>query len=93
MQMSRHKNVASDIVLNTHELYLFRFEPATTPFSKQLKLVEDFLDKSPSDVEVVNKLGTEVAALYSVPTAIHCFIRAQSIIPGIAVCTSHPFLH
>lgn len=64
-----------------------RFEPVnTTPFSNQLKIIEDLLAKNPSEVEVINRLGTQVAALYSVPTAIYCFLRAQTVIPGIAVC-------
>lgn len=36
--------------------------------------------------EVENVLGTSVAALYSVPTAVYCFLRAQQPIPNIEVC-------
>lgn len=39
----------------------------------------------PSDEEVVNILGHSVNALYSVPTAIYCFLRATNKIPGIEV--------
>jgi hypothetical protein len=35
-----------------------------------------------------NILGNSVAALYSVPTAIFCFLRACTPIPEIEVCKS-----
>jgi hypothetical protein len=38
------------------------------------------------DEEVERTLGTSVAALYSVPTAIFCFLRACTPIPEIDVC-------
>lgn len=40
------------------------------------------------DEEVEKILGTSVAALYSVPTAIFCFLRACAPIPEIEVCQS-----
>lgn len=40
------------------------------------------------DAEVEKTLGTSVAALYSVPTAIFCFLRACTPIPEIDVCKS-----
>lgn len=43
----------------------------------------------PSDEEVLNKLGHSMRALYSVPTAIYCFLRANQEINEIN--TSNPF--
>lgn len=46
-------------------------------FTKQLGEVKRLLSKkfASSDEEVVNVLGHSVNALYSVPTAIYCFLR------------------
>lgn len=43
------------------------------------------LSRDALPVEVINKLGNSVCALYSVPTAIYCFLRATSEIPDIEV--------
>ncbi len=37
----------------------------------------------PSDTDVLNVLGNDVSALYSVPTSIYCFLKAQNAIKGI----------
>lgn len=60
-------------------------------FEKQLLVMKDLLNKDghPSDEEVVNKLGHSVAALYSVPTAVFSFLKAQNEIPDIK--TDNPF--
>ncbi|KAG4076389.1 hypothetical protein HA402_005832 [Bradysia odoriphaga] len=56
-----------------------------SPFTKQLEAVSRFLtmNNEPSDADVVNVLGNDVSALYSVPTSIYCFLRAQKAINGI----------
>lgn len=48
-------------------------------FKKQLSEVKRLLNKKfpSSDDEVVNVLGHSVNALYSVPTAIYCFLRTN----------------
>lgn len=64
----------------------------TGPYHEQLNYVKYFLscdDKDRSDEEIVKRLGTSIAALYSVPTAIYCFLRAQEEIPGIKVFHSN----
>jgi ADP-ribosylglycohydrolase len=50
--------------------------------------MQNLLDKKEDahDEEVERTLGTSVAALYSVPTAIFCFLRACTPIPEIDVC-------
>lgn len=59
------------------------------PYQRQLNLVKEFLscdnEQKRSDEEIVRHLGTSIAALYSVPTAIYCFLRALDKIPGIEV--------
>lgn len=40
-------------------------------------------DEGPHNEKVVQTLGNSVTALYSVPTAIFCFLRAQKPITGI----------
>lgn len=46
-------------------------------FTKQLKEVKRLINKDfePSNDEVVNALGHSVNALYSVPTALYCFLK------------------
>uniref|UniRef100_A0A182P034 ADP-ribosylhydrolase ARH3 n=1 Tax=Anopheles epiroticus TaxID=199890 RepID=A0A182P034_9DIPT len=46
-------------------------------YEKQLHNMEKLLDNrvDPSDENVLNLLGHSVAALYSVPTAVYCFLR------------------
>ncbi|XP_012255881.2 ADP-ribosylhydrolase ARH3 [Athalia rosae] len=55
------------------------------PYKTQLKLVRDLICKidEAHEQKVVHQLGTEVSALYSVPTAIYCFLRAQRPIQDI----------
>ncbi|CAD7093144.1 unnamed protein product [Hermetia illucens] len=60
-------------------------------FTQQLKEVKTLLD-SPnplSEDEVLNALGHDVTAIYSVPTAIFIFLRAQGPIEGIQ--SENPF--
>lgn len=57
------------------------------PYTGKLHKLANFIGREASESEVVNTLGNQVAALHSVPTAIHCFLRAQSQIPGIVVST------
>uniref|UniRef100_A0A1B0D7Q6 ADP-ribosylhydrolase ARH3 n=2 Tax=Phlebotomus papatasi TaxID=29031 RepID=A0A1B0D7Q6_PHLPP len=60
------------------------------PYNRQLTEITKLLDKgNPSEEAVVNSLGHSVCALYSVPTAIYCFLRSLSEIDGIA--TDNPF--
>jgi poly(ADP-ribose) glycohydrolase ARH3 len=60
------------------------------PYQTQLKKMQVLLDKKEGalDEEVERSLGNSVAALYSVPTAIFCFLRACTPIPEIEVCKS-----
>lgn len=59
-------------------------------YRSQLGVMKDLLNKDhPNDEEVVNKLGHSVAALYSVPTAVFSFLKAQTEIPEIE--TDNPF--
>jgi len=60
------------------------------PYQTQLKKMQMLLNKKEGadDEEVVAVLGNNVAALYSVPTAIFCFLRACTPIPEIEVCQS-----
>ncbi|PSN57802.1 Poly(ADP-ribose) glycohydrolase ARH3 [Blattella germanica] len=61
------------------------------PYQTQLNKMQDLLDKKDAvnDEEVEKTLGNSIAALYSVPTAIYCFLRAYSPIPEIE--TDNPF--
>ncbi|XP_049827573.1 ADP-ribosylhydrolase ARH3-like [Schistocerca gregaria] len=63
------------------------------PYQKQLSVALDLLDAdgSPDDIntKVCDLLGTNIAALYSVPTAVFCFLRALRPIPDIE--TENPF--
>ncbi|XP_024943511.1 poly(ADP-ribose) glycohydrolase ARH3 isoform X2 [Cephus cinctus] len=61
------------------------------PYKIQLSLVKTLISEgeAANAEKVVQKLGTSVAALYSVPTAIYCFLRAQNQIEGII--TDNPF--
>jgi len=58
------------------------------PYQTQLKKMQILLDKKEDayDENVEKILGTSVAALYSVPTAIFCFLRAYTPVPEIEVC-------
>ena len=62
------------------------------PYKVQLRVVKSLIsenDEGLHDEKVTQKLGNSVAALYSVPTAIFCFLRAQKPIAGIQ--TDNPF--
>lgn len=62
------------------------------PYKIQLGILKNLIlgdGESPHEEKVIQKLGTSVAALYSVPTAIFCFLRAQKPITGIQ--TENPF--
>ncbi|KOC65340.1 Poly(ADP-ribose) glycohydrolase ARH3 [Habropoda laboriosa] len=62
------------------------------PYKIQLGVVKALISEdgdSPQVEKVIKKLGNSVAALYSVPTAIFCFLRAQKPISGIQ--TENPF--
>ncbi|RZF41028.1 hypothetical protein LSTR_LSTR002660 [Laodelphax striatellus] len=61
---------------------------AGNAYVEQLEAMDKLLEKDLggipiSDEEVERTLGTSVAALHSVPTAIFCFLRAQNPIPDI----------
>ena len=62
------------------------------PYQTHLKKMQMLLNKKEGadDEEVETILGNSVAALYSVPTAIFCFLRACAHIPEIEVCKSVP---
>lgn len=56
------------------------------PYCKMLKRAKELLakDEDQQNVEmIVNKLGNDVLATSSVPTAIYCFVKAQKPIKGI----------
>ncbi|XP_055378247.1 ADP-ribosylhydrolase ARH3-like [Condylostylus longicornis] len=52
-------------------------------YVKQILKIEELLKREPSDEMVINKLGNSAEALFSVPTAIYCFLRAQNTIKKI----------
>uniref|UniRef100_A0A6B2E662 ADP-ribosylhydrolase ARH3 n=1 Tax=Phlebotomus kandelakii TaxID=1109342 RepID=A0A6B2E662_9DIPT len=61
------------------------------PYHEQLKEIQTLLaTEEPSDEVVLNNLGHSVAAPYSVPTAIYCFLRSLSEIKDIPV--ENPFM-
>lgn len=65
------------------------------PYQRQLSILQDFLacsEEDRADEEIVKHLGTSVAALYSVPTAIYCFLRSLENIPGIQVSFQIPHM-
>ena len=62
------------------------------PYKVQLGILKTLIsenDDGQHTEKVVEKLGNSVTALYSVPTAIFCFLRAQKPITGIQ--TENPF--
>jgi len=77
---------AMDLIDKTENAFGFDDE---APYQKQLKQVVRLLNSEPTEVEIVNVLGTRPSALYSVPTAIYCFLRGLNDISGIE--TSNPF--
>lgn len=55
-------------------------------FKQKLGIVKTLLsedDDGPDNEKVVQKLGVDITAVESVPTAIFCFLRAQRPINGI----------
>lgn len=58
-----------------------------TPYSNQIEIVRELLQNPTGtlDEEVVEQLGHSQMAVYSVPTAIYCFLRAQSEIENVEV--------
>ncbi|XP_019754450.1 ADP-ribosylhydrolase ARH3 isoform X1 [Dendroctonus ponderosae] len=61
-------------------------DQSETPFCSKLKQMQSLLKKKPSDdldEEVIYILGNGISAYESVATAIYCFLRAQTDIPGI----------
>lgn len=62
------------------------------PYKVQLGIIKTLISENDDGLhteKVVQKLGNSVTALYSVPTAIFCFLRAQKPITGIQ--TENPF--
>ncbi|KAG7202304.1 hypothetical protein KM043_018636 [Ampulex compressa] len=63
------------------------------PYKLQLDVVKTLISESdwggPHATNVMQELGNSVAALYSVPTAIFCFLRTQK--PIAEVKTENPF--
>nr|XP_050845157.1 ADP-ribosylhydrolase ARH3-like isoform X2 [Vespula vulgaris] len=55
------------------------------PYKLKLDILQQLIaaEKDVTNEEVVRQLGNGIAALYSVPTAIFCFLRAQQPINGI----------
>ncbi|XP_032685302.1 ADP-ribose glycohydrolase ARH3-like isoform X2 [Odontomachus brunneus] len=55
-------------------------------YKDQLCAIKELISEDgdgPHDEKIVQRLGTDINALYSVPTAIFCFLRAQRPIKGI----------
>lgn len=58
-------------------------------YENQLKIMKDFLkENSVTSDEVIEKLGNSISSIFSVPTAIYCFLRAQDDIPDIVTNNS-----
>lgn len=45
-------------------------------------------EKPVSDEEIIVGLGNDISALHSVPTAMYCFLKAQSDISSVKVIVS-----
>lgn len=60
-------------------------------YKERLCIIKEMIsmDDGPHDEKVVHELGIGFSGLYSVPTAIFCFLRAQKPIVGIS--TDNPF--
>ncbi|XP_065207065.1 ADP-ribosylhydrolase ARH3-like isoform X2 [Planococcus citri] len=65
--------------------------PDSASYFVQLTKVRKLLELGENAITdvVVEELGNDVSAIYSVPTAIYCFLRAQQPIPNIE--TDNPF--
>lgn len=70
------------LILSIFASFSLDLKTDTTPYVKQLQQVKRLLAKTPSLVEVVDVLGNEPVALFSVPTAIYCFLRSFGEIDG-----------
>lgn len=55
------------------------------PYKLKLDILQQLIasEENVTNEEVIRQLGNGIAALYSVPTAIFCFLRAQRPIKGI----------
>ena len=61
-------------------------------YQQQLKCIENLLDENVSEENlenIVNKLGNDIAAVRSAPTALFCFLKAKNPVEGF--CESSPF--
>lgn len=69
------------------ESSISRVIPDSASYSVQLTKVRKLLELGENAINdsVVEELGNDVSAIYSVPTAIYCFLRAQQPIPNIEV--------
>lgn len=66
----------------------FRSDLTEKAYEEKLKIVENLLKKDHHEdihEEIIFTLGNGINAFESVPTAIYCFLRAQTEIPGIKV--------
>lgn len=76
------KNVENDLdILNINKY----------TYEAQLKAMKEFFlrEQTPSQEEVISTLGNTVSAVFSVPTAIYCFLRTQENVNDIT--TENPF--
>lgn len=60
-------------------------------FTRQLTEISKLLNKefTPTDAEIINVLGHSVSALFSVPTAIYCFLKNSR--SNCEQAPEHPF--
>ncbi|KAL0270196.1 UNVERIFIED_CONTAM: hypothetical protein PYX00_007680 [Menopon gallinae] len=90
------QNFASDLIKEMKEIERdetheeLNLEPRYS-YENQLMLMLELLKKErhPSNEEVVESLGNYVSGIFSVPTAIYSFLKAQNSIPDID--TDNPF--
>ncbi len=47
----------------------------SSQYEKKLNTINTMLNSSPTDIEVINKLGNKISAIESVPTAIYLFLK------------------
>ncbi|XP_033339094.1 ADP-ribosylhydrolase ARH3 [Megalopta genalis] len=81
-------NKMDEIETDEDDLGLSEPEPYKTQLNVLKRLIMEE-GEGPHEETVALKLGTNISALYSVPTAIFCFLRAQKPINGIQ--TRNPF--
>ena len=48
---------------------------SSSHYEKKLNTINTLLNSSPTDIEVINKLGNKISAIESVPTAIYLFLQ------------------